>query len=137
MVPLSNLQKIKLMCLSFNKNDASRLWLMKANRCDFFYCNIFWNKELLNKRPGPCKVFPKHFWRTSFFLFKQAVEIRDVVKTATVRNFCNGVSGINQYPGSMAKPYFIQAVNKWNTCALFNKPAEWYLRHVYQLSHIF
>jgi hypothetical protein len=49
----------------------------------------------LKKRPRSRKIFPEFFWRAVFFLFEQAIEIRDVVKTATIAYFGDGVGSID------------------------------------------
>lgn len=43
----------------------------------------------LNKSSGAGKTFPEFLGRAIFFLLKQPVEIRDIIKAATVRYFRN------------------------------------------------
>ena len=78
------------------------------------------------------KTFSEFFWSAALFLFEDPVEVGDIIEAAVVRNFCNGMGGIDQFFGSMSQPDFIQAVNKCIACSLFYEPTEGNFRHIDQ-----
>jgi len=89
----------------------------------------------LNKYSRSRIALPEFFRGAAFFLFKNTVEIGDVVKPAVVGYFCNGLRGIDQHTRCMAKAYFGQAVDKGIAGALFEKPAERHFRHIGEPRH--
>lgn len=50
--------------------------------------------NFLNKDAGARKAFPEILGRAAFLLFKNAVEVRNIVKTTMVGNFGNRLGGI-------------------------------------------
>jgi hypothetical protein len=52
----------------------------------------------LYKCSGAGKVFPETFWCAAFFLFKDTVEIGDIMKAAFVRDLRNSVARIHRHP---------------------------------------
>ena len=80
-------------------------------------------------RPGRSIGVPEFLGRAIFFLFKDAVKIRDVIKSALISNFVYGVRGFYQQPGSMPQPYFYQCIHEGFPDLGLEEPAESHFRH--------
>ena len=66
---------------------------------------------------------PEFFGSAIFFLFKNTVEIRDIVKPAFISDFIDAVRGFNQHPRSVSQADLVQCINKCLTCSLFKETA--------------
>ena len=51
-------------------------------------------------------------------------EIRNIIVSATIRYFGNGIGSIDEDPGGMTQPDLVEAVYKRDAGSLFNKPAK-------------
>jgi hypothetical protein len=81
-------------------------------------------------------IFPEFFWGQSFTLFKNPVEVGEIVESAVKTNFRNGLVGIYQVTGGYPQAEVIQIFNVVFACAFFHKTAEGHFRHVDIRGHI-
>ena len=89
-----------------------------------------------NKNPSSGKTFPEFPWRTTFFSFENAVEIRDIIKPAMVSHFRDRMGGFDQDAARMAQPDFREAVDKSISCPLPEEPAERNIGHICQSGNL-
>lgn len=87
------------------------------------------------KDAGAGKAFPEVFGGTAFLLFKNAVEVGNIIKAAVISYLGYGLGGIYQHPGSVAQPYFRKTVYKGVAGTLFEKTAEGGIGHIGQPGH--
>ena len=66
---------------------------------------------------------PEFFGSAIFFLFKNAIEIRDIIEPAFISDFIDAVRGFNQHPRSVSQADLVQRINKCLTCSLFKETA--------------
>ena len=93
-------------------------------------------KKQSNKNPCSRETFPELSWRTAFFLFKNPVEIRYVVKPAVIGHFSNGIGGLNEDAAGVSQADFRQTVDKSIARPLTKKPAERDIGHVGQFRNL-
>lgn len=90
----------------------------------------------LNKDSVPIAVaFPEFFRRAALFLFEQPVKVGDVVESAIVRHFRDGLGSINQQTGRMTQSHFQEAIHKRDAGAGFEEAAKGNIGHICQLGH--
>ena len=121
-----NVQLVKGNCRRFINTESKHFVL---------YATQMYAGYQLNKNPCSGEAFPEIFRRAVFLLFKNAVEVGDIIKPAVVGNFGNRLRGIDKHAGSMSQPYFRQAVDKGIAGTLFKKPAKGSVGHIGQPGH--
>lgn len=84
------------------------------------------------KDAGAGKAFPEVLRRTALLLFKNAVEVGNIIKAAVICHLGYRLGGIYQHPGSVAQPDFRKTVDKGVAGTLFKKAAKSGIRHVGQ-----
>ena len=92
-------------------------------------------KKKSNKNPCSGKALPELPGRAAFFLFENAVEIRNIVEPAVVSHFCNRIRGIDQYAARMTQADFGEAVNKSISRSLPEETTEGNVGHIREFGH--
>lgn len=93
--------------------------------------------DSLNKYACPrSKVLPELLRGARFLLFKDPVEIGDIVEAAVIGYLGNRMGSIDQHAGSMAQPYFVKAVDEGISSPFFNEPAKGNFGHAHQFRNL-